>query len=208
MIFHNCLVDKYESRSKFYHSLLAGVEGMVNKKIVKVLAASTFVAASICGGAMAENLIKTGEWSYLADTVMGGVSEGNAKFESSGSDKTIRLRGEVSTANNGGFIQVRASVPSGLAKGRTGIKLTVKGNREQYYLHIRNSSTRVPWHYYQQDFPTTTTWREIKLPFESFKKTSSLMRSTMKKNTIKTIGIVAYGKDHIADISVKSLEFY
>jgi hypothetical protein len=30
----------------------------------------------------------------------------------------------------------------------------------------------------------------------------------MKKNTIKTIGIVAYGKDHTADISVKSLEFY
>lgn len=208
MIFHNCLIDKYESRSKSNHSSLAGVEGMVNKKIVKVLAASTFVVASMCGGAMAENLVQTGEWSYLADTVMGGVSEGSAKFESSGSDKTIRLKGEVSTANNGGFIQVRSPVPSGLAKGKTGIKLTVKGNGEQYYLHIRNSSTRLPWHYYQQDFATTTTWREIKLPFESFMKTSSLMRSVMKKNTIKTIGIVAYGKDHTADISVKSLEFY
>ena len=31
---------------------------MLNKKIVKALAASTFVVASTCGGAMAENLIR------------------------------------------------------------------------------------------------------------------------------------------------------
>jgi hypothetical protein len=157
---------------------------------------------------MAENLIQTGKWSYLADTVMGGVSEGNAKFESSGSDKTIRLTGEVSTANNGGFIQVRSPVPSGLAKGKTGIKLKVKGNGEQYYLHIRNSSTRLPWHYYQQGFETTSTWEEVKLPFTSFMKSSSFLRASIKQSTIKTIGIVAYGKDHTADISVMSLEFY
>ena len=181
---------------------------MLNKKIVKVLAVSTFVVASTCSGAMAENLIQTGKWSYLADTVMGGVSEGNAKFESSGSDKTIRLTGEVSTANNGGFIQVRSPVPSGLAKGKTGIKLKVKGNGEQYYLHIRNSSTRLPWHYYQQGFETTSTWEEVKLPFTSFMKSSSFLRASIKQSTIKTIGIVAYGKDHTADISVMSLEFY
>ena len=181
---------------------------MLNKKIVKALAASTFVVASTCGGAMAENLIQTGKWSYLADTVMGGVSEGNAKFESSGSDKTIRLTGEVSTANNGGFIQVRSPVPSGLAKGKTGIKLKVKGNGEQYYLHIRNSSSRLPWHYYQQGFETTGSWTEVKLPFAAFTKSASLLRSVMNQETIKTIGIIAYGKNYSADIYVMSLEFY
>jgi hypothetical protein len=34
------------------------------------------------------------------------------------------------------------------------------------------------------------------------------MRTVIKQATIKTIGIVAYGKDHTADISVISLEFY
>ena len=181
---------------------------MFNKKILQGLVGGIFVIASTCGGAMAENLIRTGQWTYFADTVMGGISEGSAEFENSGSDKAIRLIGEVSTANNGGFIQVRSSVPWALAKGKTGIKLKVKGNGETYYLHIRNSSTRLPWHYYQQGFDTTSTWQEIELPFQSFVKSSSLMRTTIKQTTIKTIGIVAYGKDHTADISVISLEFY
>ena len=181
---------------------------MVIKNTLKSLLVSASVLSFASGGVMAENFIQTSQWSYFSDTVMGGVSEGTAKFNSKGPNKIIQLVGEVSTANNGGFIQVRSSLPPGLAKGKTGIKLKVKGNGEQYYLHIRNSSTRLPWHYYQQGFATTTTWREIKLPFQSFMKTSSLMRSVMKKNTIKTIGIVAYGKDHTADISVESLEFY
>jgi hypothetical protein len=76
------------------------------------------------GGAMANDLIKTGQWVYLADRVMGGISEGTAQFE----DQVIRLSGEVSTANNGGFIQVRSPVLWEAAKGKTGIRLTVKGN--------------------------------------------------------------------------------
>ena len=164
-------------------SINRGVEAMVNKAIIKALVASTLALAFASGGAMAENLIQTGQWSYFADTVMGGVSVGTAEFESSGSDKTIRLTGEVSTANNGGFIQVRSSIPEELAKGKTGIRLKVKGNGEQYYLHIRNSSTRLPWHYYQQGFATTTTWREIKLPFQSFMHLSEEYRK--KKNKLQ-----------------------
>ena len=181
---------------------------MLTKKILEVLISGALVVVSTLGAAMAENLIQTGQWSYLADTVMGGVSEGSAKFGNSGSDKIIRLTGEVSTANNGGFIQVRSSVPWELAKGKIGIRLKVKGNGDQYYLHIRNSSTRIPWHYYHQSFYTTASWQEIKLPFQSFMKSSSLMRTVIKQSTIKTIGIVAYGKNYTADISVLSLEFY
>ena len=181
---------------------------MGNRARLKKLIASTLFLALTCGGAMAENLIQTSEWSYQADTVMGGVSDGSAEFKGNGSGKFIRLKGEVSTANNGGFIQVRSSIPWELAKGKTGIKMKVKGNGEQYFLHIRNSSTRLPWHYYHQGFETTSTWKEIKLPFQFFKKSASILRTLVTQNTIKTIAIVAYGKDHTADISVMSLEFY
>ena len=181
---------------------------MVNRAILKKLIAGTFFVALTYGGAMAENLIQTSEWSYEADTVMGGVSDGIAELKGNGSDKTIRLTGKVSTANNGGFIQVRSSISWGLAKGKTGIKMKVKGNGEQYYLHIRNSGTRLPWHYYHQGFETTGTWKEIKLPFQFFKKSSSFLRTSVTQSTIKTIAIVAYCKDHTADISVMSLEFY
>ena len=185
-----------------------GVEEMLNITKIKFLFASFLFAISTSGGAMAENLIQTKQWSYFADTVMGGVSQGTAKFENSGPNKTIRLTGEVSTANNGGFIQVRSSIPQELAKGKTGIKIKVKGNGDQYFLHIRNSSTRLPWHYYQLRFDTSKAWTEVILPFDAFIKSSSFLRTSMNHDTIKTIGIVAYGKDYSADVSVMSMEFY
>ena len=94
------------------------------------------------------------------------------------------------------------------AKGKTGIKLTIKGNGDQYYLHIRTANTRLPWHYYQQSFQTNGSWREIRLPFDAFVKSSSLMKAKLNQSKIKTIGIVAYGKDYSADVSVQGLEFY
>jgi hypothetical protein len=139
---------------------------------------------------------------------MGGISEGTAQFEDQGIDQVIRLSGEVSTANNGGFIQVRSPVLWEAAKGKTGIRLTVKGNGDQYFLHIRSTDTRLPWHYYQHSFQASGAWSEISLPFEDFEKSSSLLRATLGQSKIKTIGIVAYGKDYSADVSVKRLEFY
>ena len=177
---------------------------------MKTITASLFTLLMLLinGGSMANNLIKTGQWVYLADTVMGGISEGTAQFEDQGTSQFIRLSGEVSTANNGGFIQVRSSVVWEAAKGKTGIKLMVKGNGDLYYLHIRSTNTRVPWHYYQKSFQTNSSWTEVRLPFESFIKSSSLMKNQLNHSKIKTIGLVAYGKDYTADVSVKSLEFY
>ena len=34
------------------------------------------------------------------------------------------------------------------------------------------------------------------------------MPKNLKADTIKTIGLVAYGKDHEADVSIVTLEFY
>ena len=55
----------------------------------------------------AENLIESGKWIYFSDNVMGGISEGASEYVIEQSGKAIRLYGEVSTKNNGGFIQVR-----------------------------------------------------------------------------------------------------
>ena len=54
----------------------------------------------------AKNLVYENNWAFLADTVMGGVSRGNAEFIPG----ALRLTGNVSTKNNGGFIQVRTRI--------------------------------------------------------------------------------------------------
>ena len=107
--------------------------------------------------ASAKNLVYENNWAYLADTVMGGVSRGGAEF-SAGS---LRLSGQVSTKNNGGFIQVRTRIDPTEAVGKSGIKIKVKGNGDVYYLHVRNASARLPWQYYTASFQTSEKWKDI-----------------------------------------------
>ena len=154
--------------------------------------------------AESKNLVQINNWAYLADTVMGGVSKGKAEFAAG----ALRLTGQVSTKNNGGFIQVRARINQSDPLGKTGIKIKVKGNGEIYYLHIRNGSTRLPWHYYTASFPTTEKWKDVTVSFDEFEKSATLMPKKLKTDTINTVGLVAYGKDHYADVSIASLEFY
>ena len=152
----------------------------------------------------AKNLVYENNWAYLADTVMGGVSQGSAEFAAG----ALRLTGKVSTKNNGGFIQVRTRIDQTETVGKSGIKIKVKGNGDIYYLHIRNASARLPWQYYTTSFQTSEKWKDIIIPFDEFEKSATLMPRKLKSESIKTIGLVAYGKDHEADVSIANLEFY
>ena len=159
---------------------------------------------SMSSNASAKNLIYENNWAYLADTVMGGVSRGGAEFSAG----ALRLTGKVSTKNNGGFIQVRTRIDPSQAVGKSGIKIKVKGNGDVYYLHVRNASARLPWQYYTASFKTSEKWKEISISFDEFEKSATLMPRKLKSESIKTIGLVAYGKDHNADVSIANLEFY
>ena len=164
----------------------------------------TVLIFSMSNTANAKNLVYENNWAYLADTVMGGVSQGGAEFAAG----ALRLTGQVSTKNNGGFIQVRTRIDPSETRDKIGLKIKVKGNGDIYYLHIRNASARLPWHYYTASFPTAEKWKDITIPFDEFEKSATLMPRKLKPDTIKTIGLVAYGKDHNADVSIANLEFY
>ena len=165
---------------------------------------ATVLIFSMSNAVKAKNLVYENNWAYLADTVMGGVSRGGAKFSAG----ALRLTGQVSTKNNGGFIQVRTRVDPTEAVGKSGIKIKVKGNGDIYYLHIRNASARLPWQYYTASFQTSEKWNDIIISFDEFEKSATLMPRKLKSESIKTIGLVAYGKDHEADVSIANLEFY
>ena len=49
-------------------------------------------------------------WEYIADDVMGGVSKGNVEFQNVEGSNIALLQGNVSTDNNGGFIQIRRAL--------------------------------------------------------------------------------------------------
>ncbi len=154
----------------------------------------------------AENLVKTQSWSYIDDTVMGGVSDGFAGYVKEGA--FIRLTGTVSTKNNGGFIQVRTNISTGVSRGKKGIIVEVKGNNETYYIHLKNRSSRLPWQYYAAEFMAPDNWMTIELPFSKFKKSSTLMKTKMDSKSLKSLGVVAYGRDYRADILIRKIELY
>jgi len=50
---------------------------------------------------------KNRNWVYFTDTVMGGVSQGKLAFMNENGENFYRMTGNVSTENNGGFIQLQ-----------------------------------------------------------------------------------------------------
>lgn len=169
---------------------------------------------NLSSGAGAEEMFETfdndpaSRWVFFADTVMGGVSTGDATFDRDASGSFVRLAGEVSTENNGGFIQVRRKLSSKLPDSTKGIRLKVRGNGEVYFVHLRTRGTRLPWQYYQAQFESTGDWTDVQLPLTAFSPSGQFLRNTPHDNTITSIGIVAFGKDHTALIDVREVEWY
>lgn len=149
-------------------------------------------------------------WRFFADTVMGGVSTGEVRFLSGTEDGAahMRLTGEVSTANNGGFIQSRRSIESPLPADTAGLRLVVRGNGGRYFIHLRTRGTRLPWQYYQAAFNTTEAWTEVEIPLSAFTPSGRLLRNSPKADTVTSIGLVAFRRDHQADVELRSIAFY
>jgi hypothetical protein len=152
-------------------------------------------------------------WRFITDGVMGGVSRGGLRFgQDADGTGFARMTGTVSTANNGGFIQFRASVDFAALVDRganpTGLRLRVRGNGETYYVHLRTRANRRPWHYYAATFATSAGWQEVDLPFSSFRHSAGLTNAPPAVRDITSIGIVAYGRDHEADLSVADMTVY
>jgi len=147
-------------------------------------------------------------WEFLTDQVMGGVSTGRMSFETIDGRPVAHLSGTVSTANRGGFIQFRTALKEPLADNVSGVEITVKGNGEPYFVHLRTSGTILPWQYYQAEFQTTGEWQTIRLPFSAFKPSGTFLRETPKPSAVRSVGIVAFGKDYQADLWVQAVGFY
>ncbi|MEJ8561323.1 CIA30 family protein [Yoonia sp. GPGPB17] len=140
-------------------------------------------------------------WRYVSDRVMGGVSDGGAALGSEDGITYARLSGTVSTANNGGFIQIRHDLEMRLPADATGITLRVRGNRATYYVHLRPDAARRPWQFYQAAFETTAGWQEVVLPWSAFRARGSLAPA-FAPTDLRSIGIVAYGIDYEALLDV------
>ena len=149
-------------------------------------------------------------WQYISDQTMGGISDGQAILEKDGEMLFARLMGNVSTANNGGFIQIRTTFSFvdliNSDKNLLGVRLNTKGNGETYHIFIRTSEDRSYRDFYSATFTANDNWELVDLPFTKFKHRYS--NRSLNGNDIRTFGIVAYGRDFFSDVSVSEISFY
>jgi peptide methionine sulfoxide reductase msrA/msrB len=147
---------------------------------------------------------------FVSDRVTGGVSLGKIEFVSDDERSYMHMTGVVSPANNGGFVQARTNFNhegrSFDARRFTGVKMLVKGNSQQYVVHLRTADTRLQQQYYQAEFTTNGQWQEIKIPFTQFRPYS--LGIPLNTRTLKNIAVVAIGNEFEADIFVDEIAFY
>ena len=149
------------------------------------------------------------KWQFFTDGVMGGRSSGKVNIENLNGRKCYRMTGNVTTENNGGFIQMRVQVKPPIPSYEyVGTYLKTFGNNLKYAIHIRTPYTKLPWQYYSAKFIARDKWEKISLPFTDFRKSNFFQPKQFNYHKIKTIGVVAGFNDFKADISVSEIGFY
>jgi hypothetical protein len=193
--------------------LLVGVLGMV----LILLSSDGVIYAKEKKTLLIDNFTSTNSlsalgtvWRTFTDGVMGGLSKGSSTREVIESKNCLHLTGNVSLANNGGFLQMALDLnKSGRyldVKNYKGIRMLVRGNGENYYVHIRSADTWLPWQYYYMTFPTSDKWQTVELPFAGFKPDN--LKKPINTSKLVSVGIVAAKKEFRADVAIARIEFY
>jgi len=148
-------------------------------------------------------------WQLFTDRVMGGVSEGTLAREIVSGRAAIRMRGDVSLENNGGFVQMSLDLiaDSGAidASAWRGVKLDVIGNDQEYNVHLRTPDLTRPWQSYRQSFKAAQRWQTIELAFADF-----LPHRTdipLDTHRLRRLGIVAIGRMFTVDLGIGGIRY-
>jgi len=150
------------------------------------------------------------QWRSFSDQVMGGISRGAVARITLDGRPCLRLTGEVRLENNGGFIQAALDLgPRGEvldASGYTGLRLSVRGNGEQYSVHIRTPDNSRPWQSYRARFLAGPAWQTVEIPFSDFEPYR--IEAPLDVSRLRRIGLVAIGRAFQADLAVSEVSLY
>jgi len=147
-------------------------------------------------------------WEFISDQVMGGVSTGMVEYKTEQGISSALIKGRVSTANNGGFIQIRTDIDKPETVALSGLYIKARGNTQRYYLFLRTAFTLLPWQYYQASFEVTEDWQVFQLPLSLFVPSSRWLPNKVQSKAIRSLGIVAFGRDHAATVEVAEVGFF
>lgn len=105
------------------------------------------------------------DWSVVNDTVMGGVSR--SAFEQT-SEGNLLFSGELSLANNGGFVSIRNQPQPLQLQDAAEIQLRVRGDGRTYYLDLRASKQQRASSFRAPFTTLENEWQDITIPLSAF----------------------------------------
>ena len=148
------------------------------------------------------------KWRLVTDNVMGGLSEGQLTLDTYKEKACLRMRGDVTTENNGGFVQIALPLSEDIfdASDYTGIEIRVAGNEEEYNIHFRTDELWFPWQSYRYTFRAESDWKTYRIPFSRLEKYKTFLN--FDASEIKRIGLVAIGRKFTSDVCLASIGFY
>ena len=149
------------------------------------------------------------KWQLVTDGVMGGLSQGQLTLDEYKGKNCLRMRGDVTTENNGGFVQIALSLSEQGdfdASAYTGVEIEVAGNNELYNIHFRTGDLWFPWQSYRYSFTAESDWQTYRVPFSELEKYKTFNK--FSPDQIKRIGLVAIGRDFQADLCLAAIAFY
>lgn len=149
------------------------------------------------------------KWKFVADSVMGGGSKGRLARIDNPEAPALRMTGEVNAKDGSGFILVSLDLNGETkvldASEFAGVRLALKGNGEEYAVHLRTKSCLLPWQFYSAPVKTTGVWQVVTVPFKSFERRS--IEAPLDPSKLKEIAIAATDRSFAVDLSVSHVAF-
>lgn len=161
------------------------------------------------------------QWQGITDRVMGGRSDGSLSRETIGGRLANVLRGKVSMANNGGFIQMTTDLSSDLSKNifvdasaYDGIEfdlycegMDVEG--ERFNVHLRTPACeRQNSSYRYSFFIPPGQWTPVRIPWSAFEGHGSGPDVTPFVPLLRRLGVVSLGEARDVILAVGKVGFY
>jgi hypothetical protein len=149
-------------------------------------------------------------WQYFSDRVMGGISQGSAEVAELRGRQALHLSGDISLANNGGFIQAALDLavdgPDFDASAYDGIAITARGDGGTYAVNLRSADVSAPWQSYRCEFVAGRDWEIHYLPFGDFRP--NRIDLPLDTRRLRRLGIIAIGEAGPADVAVARIALF
>jgi hypothetical protein len=149
-------------------------------------------------------------WRCVSDRVMGGVSTGFIEGTAIDGRHALRLCGEVSLENNGGFLQANLDLADDGgtvdASAFAGIAITLHGDGGCYAVNLRTARLTRPWQSYRAEVTADAAWQEYRLRFTQFVAHRTELPLDVRE--LRRVGLIAIGEARTVDVAIGRIAFF